>query len=313
MTQTPLHTMVRLAGALLAAGWLAAGLGCGLDIVGTLQCDMDRTSARVRRLSADDFSVLGYSYNFVCNSDTYTGTVRGSYNRKSQRVEEVLQNDNGRLIAVWSCPTDPWIIGEVRCRLVEQRASYMQEVADPPDATKVPYSTFSTFKLKAADRNLLSKLVGDLPPIMQAPRDENQTPPPPPPPPPKPDLAAVRADGRQASIFAGQTAQFDVVVGQFGPALTAPIEFTLTAGGAFTLEAARQTGSPVLETPPGFTCSGTGIVTCTGVLSGQATFRVLARAGRSGAGSITVNLDPGNAVNEADETNNAQTWTWDVR
>lgn len=124
----------------------------------------------------------------------------------------------------------------------------------------------------------------------------------------KPDLVAVRVSGN-AQVFDGQNAVYEVVVRNdkhLGPA-PQPIELVIVFGGA--LEAGG-----FVDATNGFSCTGQGALTCTGALGGEsahpldrvANIRVRAHATTTGAGSITMTVDPQNAVAETDEANNTQ-------
>jgi CARDB len=299
MTRTKaLQKVGRLAGALLTAAGLALSAGCGLDVVGTLTCDISNvqvTGTPTRHK---------YAFDFICSHIDYNGTVKGAYDTESKRVEEKVANANGTLTATWTCPSDPWLFDRVRCQRGQVQANYKNAGQYPQD---LPFNTYGSFKLLEHHRVLLRGKVADLkPPAPPQTPPEAPKAPPAPPKPTKPDLVAVRVTGN-TQPFDGVNGVYEVVVRNDGTRPQGPVELVITFGG--TMEEAG-----FVDATNGFDCTGRGTVTCTGVLGGDsdaiqdrvAIVRMRGWAKAKGAGSITAAIDPQNRVGESNEGNNTQ-------
>jgi hypothetical protein len=298
MIQTKaLQTVGRLAGALLTAAGLALSVGCGLDVVGTLSCDI----ANVQVSGTPTRHI--YAFDFTCNAPEYNGKIKGAYDTESRRVEEKVQNTNGTLTAVWTCPSDPWLSAQVRCQRGAVQANYKNKADVPPD---LQFGTYGSFKLNEGQRALLRARVAELkpPPPPQTPPEAPKAPAPAPKP-TKPDLQVTRVSGPTA-LFDGMTAVYEVALWNDGTPATGTAQILL--GFLGSMEAWEM-----VNTPAGFTCNrgGTGF-TCTGSLGGvddpvqtrSAVFTVQGHAKAKGAGGVYGSANHDRTLDEVTVDNN---------
>lgn len=298
MTRTnPFQKVGRLAGVLLTAAGLALGAGCGLDVVGSLTCDI--TNVQVSGTP----TLHKYAYDFNCSHADYNGSVKGAYDTGSKRVEEKVQNTNGTLTATWTCPSDPWLSAQVRCQRGQVQANYKNKADVPPD---LQVGTYGSFKLTEGQRALLRARVAELkpPPPPQAPPEAPKAPPPAPKP-TKPDLQVTRVSG-PTTLFDGMTADYEVVLWNDGTRATGTAQILL--GFLGSIEA-----WDMMDTPAGFTCNrgGTGF-TCAGSLGGvddavqsrSAVFKVRGHANAKGAGSVYGSANHDRTLDEITVDNN---------
>lgn len=115
-------------------------------------------------------------------------------------------------------------------------------------------------------------------------------------------------------LFAsGMVADYDVVVTNQGTKPPAPVQVLIEATGSVQFQAMDQT-------PAGFTCEGTGPVTCLGEFGGNTdavqtrtvTFTVRLYGAKTGLGALTVTADPNNLIQESDKTDDVGQKTFNL-
>ncbi len=306
MYRTPLiHTVARVAGALLAAAALALSIGCGR----LLSIDADNcTIGDVGASGTEEQHRYKYHLDCFIGPGRLVGDVNGSYDVDNQVAQEKLKGPSGTITAEWTCPRDPWIRGAAdsfRCTRLSRTADLRVDDRDLQMllSSAPPAYPYSAYVLSDANRDVLEGQLGNA----LKPKPTPAPMPTPTPKPTKPDLVLTRLTG-PTEVFDGTTAVYEVAIWNDGITANNTAQVVLNFLG--TLKAMKM-----IETPAGFTCEPERGFTCTGTLGGVdspvqergAVFKVQGHATAKGSGTVVASLNHDRALDEVTVDNNLKT------
>jgi hypothetical protein len=286
-----------------------------------------------------------YRYDLRCidnGSNVPLIHVTGTYNVTTKSVQEDLTPSSGsRFGANWICPDDPWS-ATVAPSCTRGTLTIYGSDSGGFDLGQQS-APFSTLYITASDRHRLNAELQNAPvqpaAVRVIPLPDSTTNscelcgtigPASAPAPTLPDfqIMAVRAvqpnpdPATNKELLAnGMTAGYEVVVANLGSKTPQALD-----GGPTQFQVAVQiTGSlqysSMTQTPAGWDCSGSGPVTCVGVIGGYGdavqdtvvTFGLQIYGAAPGVGSISAAADPNGLVKESDITNNGKTLSITVK
>lgn len=299
-----LHSVVRIAGILLAVAGLALSIGCGRLL------SIDGDSCLIGDVGASGTETQHrFRYSLDCSADVggLAGDVQASYDVDSQVAQEKLKGPKGTITAEWTCPRDPWTRGvgdSFRCTRVSRKAELRVEDRDLQMLliSPAPAYPYSAYVLSDFNRRVLESQLKNA--LKSQPKPEPAPAPAPPPKPTKPDLVLTRLTG-PAEVFDGMTAVYEVAIWNDGTPAIDTTQLVLNFMG--TMQPMRM-----VETPAGFTCEPESGFTCTGALGGidspvqerGATFKVQGHATAKGAATVVASLNHDRALDEVTVDNN---------
>ncbi len=295
-------TIGRVTALALFGGGLVASTACGLDVVGTLSCQLGNVDV------TGNATAHRYSYTFDC-TDGFKGKVSGGWEVGTGRTQEKADTNKGKGQATWTCPADPWSTEGANLPVCTRGNVSMSNENGPFPVGYDPHAPYTAVALTAQQRHVmnaqLQNALKQQPSTGSAPGGsvgpaKPQVPP--------ADLVAASVTGA-TNPAAFSATSYTVVARNAGGKDATNVVVTIAGDGTLTPQA-------VTGVPAGFTCSGGGgaAITCTGTLTGSsgaaaqrsATFLVRTGAGARGAGGLTLSVNPSHAIPESDYTNNVQ-------